>query len=205
MVIVYHLHRLGAVTQAVAIFLGFLSFALSLASQNLLKDLIGGLLILVEDQYAVGDVVIIDEQGGLVEQVGLRVTKLRNLDGELITIPNGSIGMVRNLSSNWSRVNYAIEVGVSEDADRVIAIMDAVAQNLHDDHAWRDSILEAPEILGIDEISHHGMLIRMLIRTRPLQQWAVAREYRRRLKQALDAAGISVGVPRLELHNRASS
>ena len=199
MVIVYQLHELGAVTQAVAIFLGFLSFALSLASQNLLKDLIGGFLILMEDQYAVGDVVIVDDQGGLVEEVGLRVTKLRNLDGELITIPNGSVGMVRNLSSNWSRVNYAIEVGVSEDADRVMEIMNDVAIDLFHDPAWREMILEAPEILGIDEITHHGVLIRMLIRTRPLQQWAVAREYRRRLKIAFDTAGISVGVPRLEL------
>jgi small conductance mechanosensitive channel len=199
MVVIYQLHRLGAVTQAVAIFLGFLSFALSLASQNLLKDLIGGFLILLEDQFATGDVVIIDDQAGLVERVGLRVTQLRNLDGELITIPNGVISTVRNLSSKWSRVNYAIQVDVAEDADRVMEIMNAEAQALSEAPEWRDRILEAPEILGIDEITHNGMLIRMLIRTRPLEQWAVGREYRRRLKKALDAAGISVGVPQLEV------
>ncbi|MFQ6538046.1 MULTISPECIES: mechanosensitive ion channel family protein [Aphanothece] len=199
MVVIYQLHRLGAVTQAVAVFLGFLSFALSLASQNLLKDLIGGFLILLEDQYAAGDVVIIGDQAGLVEQVGLRVTQLRNLDGELITIPNGVVSTVRNLSSNWSRVNYAIQVDVAEDADRVMDIMNAEAQALAEDPDWRDRILEAPEILGIDEITHQGMLIRMLIRTRPLEQWSVGREYRRRLKKALDAAGIAVGVPHLEV------
>lgn len=199
MVVIYQLHRLGAVTQAVAVFLGFLSFALSLASQNLLKDLIGGFLILWEDQYASGDVVIIGDQAGFVESVGLRVTQLRNLDGELITIPNGVITTVRNLSSNWSRVNYAIQVDVAEDADRVMEIMNAEAQALSEDPEWRDKILEAPEILGIDEITHQGMLIRMLIRTRPLQQWAVGREYRRRLKKALDTAGIAVGVPQLEV------
>lgn len=199
MVVIYQLHRLGAVTQAVAVFLGFLSFALSLASQNLLKDLIGGFLILWEDQYASGDVVIIGDQAGFVERVGLRVTQLRNLDGELITIPNGVITTVRNLSSNWSRVNYAIQVDVAEDADRVMEIMNAEAQALSEDPEWRDKILEAPEILGIDEITHQGMLIRMLIRTRPLQQWAVGREYRRRLKKALDTAGIAVGVPQLEV------
>ena len=106
---------------------------------------------------------------------------------------------MRNLSSNWSRVNYAIEVGIAEDPDRVMAIMDEVARGLFADPEWRSNILEAPEILGIDEITHHGILIRMLIKVRPLQQWAVAREYRRRLKLALDAAGIAVGVPRLEL------
>ena len=112
------LHQLGAITQVIAVFLGFTSLALSLASQNLLKDLIGGLLILWVDKYAVGDVIFIGDQGGLVEKITLLVTQLRNLDGELITIPNGSIEMVRNLSSDWSRVNYAIEVSYDADADR---------------------------------------------------------------------------------------
>lgn len=199
MVVIYQLHQLGAVTQAIAIFVGFLSFALSLASQNLLKDLIGGFMILLEDQYAIGDVINIGEQTGLVERVGLRVTQLRNLDGELITIPNGVISTVRNLSSNWSRVNYAIQVNIAEDADRVMDIMSAEAYALSLDPEWQDRILEPPEVLGIDEISHNGMLIRMLIRTRPLEQWSVGREMRRRLKKALDQAGISVGVPHLHL------
>ena len=120
--ILYRLHQLGTITQAVAVFLGFASFALSLASQNLLKDLIGGLLILWVDKYAVGDVIVIGDQGGLVEKITLLVTQLRNLDGELITIPNGSIEMVRNLSSDWSRVNYAIEVSYDADVDRALVL-----------------------------------------------------------------------------------
>ncbi|MDM7952567.1 MAG: mechanosensitive ion channel family protein [Cyanobium sp. CZS 25K] len=199
MVIFYQLHQLGALTQAVAILLGFLSFALSLASQNLLKDLISGLMILVEDQFAVGDVVFIGDQSGLVESVGLRVTQLRNLDGELITIPNGTIETVRNLSSSWSRVNYALTVSIAADVDAVMALMESVAQDLYHDPAWTDRILEPPEMLGIDEIAHSGVLVRILIKTQPLQQWPVGREYRRRLKQALDASGIAVGVPRLDL------
>ena len=199
MVIFYQLHQLGALTQAVAILLGFLSFALSLASQNLLKDLIGGLMILIEDQYAVGDVVSIGDQSGLVESVGLRVTQLRNLDGELISIPNGTIDTVRNLSSSWSRVNYALTVSIAADVDAVMALMESVAQDLYHDPAWADRILEPPEMLGIDEIAHSGVLVRILIKTQPLQQWPVGREYRRRLKQALDASGIAVGVPRLDL------
>ncbi|WP_172820773.1 mechanosensitive ion channel family protein [Cyanobium sp. NIES-981] len=199
MVIFYQLHQLGAVTQAVAILLGFLSFALSLASQNLLKDLIGGLMILIEDQFAAGDVVVIGDQSGLVESVGLRVTQLRNLDGELISIPNGTITTVRNLSSSWSRVNYALTVSIGADVDAVMALMESVAQDLFRDPAWAERILEPPEMLGIDEIAHTGVLIRILIKTQPLQQWPVGREYRRRLKQALDAAGIDVGVPRLDL------
>ena len=193
--LVYLLHRLGTITQAVAVFLGVFSFALSLASQDVLRDLIAGLLILWEDQYAVGDVVVIKDQGGLVEKITLRVTQLRNLDGELITIPNRSIEMVRNLSSDWSRVNYAIEVGYDADVDRALEVIEAVAQQMYGDPQWQEQILEAPEILGVDNISHTGILIRLIIKTPPLQQWAVAREFRRRLKKAFDEQGIRVGIP----------
>ncbi|MDJ0575609.1 MAG: mechanosensitive ion channel family protein [Xenococcaceae cyanobacterium MO_234.B1] len=193
--LLYHLHQLGTITQAIAVFLGFASFALSLASQNLIKDLIGGLLILWEDQYAVADVIVIGDQAGLVEKITLRVTQLRNLDGELITIPNGSIEMVRNLSSDWSRVNYAIEVGYDADVDLALEVIEAVAQQLYRDPQWQEQILEAPEILGIDNISHTGILIRLIIKTQPLQQWPVGREFRRRLKKAFDEQGIEVGIP----------
>ncbi len=199
-ILVYNLHKLGAITQVIAVFLGFISFALSLASQNLLKDLIAGLLILWEDQYAVGDVIVVDEQGGLVEKITLRVTQLRNLDGELITIPNGSIGVVRNLSNEWSQVNYAIEVGYDADVDKVLAMMEDIAQTLYQDPQWKPQILASPEILGIDHICHTGILIRLIIKTQPLQQWAVARELRLRLKKAFDEQGIRVGIPQQTMY-----
>ena len=104
-----------------------------MASQGLLKDLIGGLLILREDQFAACDVIIVGNHAGLVEKVSLRVTKLRSLDGELITIPNGSIDVVRNLSSNWSQVNYVIDLSYGVDVNLVLAIMDAVTQDMHQD------------------------------------------------------------------------
>ncbi len=130
----FQLHQLGtSFTQTVTTFAGFLSVAVSLASQGLLKDLIGGLLILREDQFAAGDVIIVGNHAGLVEKVSLRVTKLRSLDGELITIPNGSIDVVRNLSSNWSQVNYVIDLSYGVDVNLVLAIMDAVTQDMHQD------------------------------------------------------------------------
>ncbi|MEB3160455.1 MAG: mechanosensitive ion channel family protein [Synechocystis sp.] len=196
----YHLQKLGTITQAVAVILGFLSFAISLASQNLLKDLIAGLLILWEDQYAVGDVIVVNDQGGLVERLTLRITQLRNLDGELITIPNGTIEMVKNLSSEWSRVNYAVEVNYDTDVKKVMAIMTAIANEMCQDPEWQTLILEPPEILGVDNIAHTGILIRLLIKTQPLQQWPVAREYRLRLKNAFDDQGISVGIPRQNVY-----
>ena len=116
-------------------------------------------------------------------------------DGELITIPNGSIGMVRNLSSEWSRVNYAIEVSYNVDVDFALETIEAIAQQLYRAPQWKELILEAPEILGIDKISHTGILIRLLIKTQPLQQWSVGREFRRRLKKAFDEQGIKIGIP----------
>ena len=199
-IIAYHIHQLGAVTQMVAVLLGFISFALSLASQNLLQDLISGLLILWEDQYAVGDVILVGEQGGLVENITLRVTQLRNLDGELITIPNRTIDMVRNLSSEWSRVNYSIEVNYDTDIDQLLQVMEKVGQELYQDPQWQQLILESPEVLGIDEISHKGILIRLIIKTQPLQQWSVAREFRRRLKKVFDQEGIRVGIPQQKMY-----
>ncbi len=196
----HHLQQLGTITQAVAVILGFLSFAISLASQNLLKDLIAGLLILWEDQYAVGDVITIGDQGGLVERLTLRITQLRNLDGELITIPNGTIEMVKNLSSEWSRVNYAVEVNYDADVETVIEVMAAIANGMYQEAEWQNLILEPPEILGVDNISHTGILIRLLIKTQPLQQWPVAREYRLRLKNAFDQQGIAIGIPKQNVY-----
>ena len=194
-IIFYRLHQLGTITQVIAILLGFLSFALSLASQDLLKDLISGVLILWEDQYAVGDVIFIGEQAGLVEKITLRVTQLRNLDGELITVPNGSIGTVRNLSSEWSQVNYAVEVSYDANVDHVLEVIEETAQQLYQDSQWQEMILEAPEVLGVENISHSGILIRLLIKTQPLQQWQVGRELRRRLKNAFDDQEIKIGIP----------
>ena len=195
MIFLYNLHQLGSITQPVAVFLGFASFALSLASQDLLKDLIAGLLILWEDQYAVGDWIVIGDREGLVEKFTLRVTQLRNLEGGLITIPNGSIEMVQNLSSEWSQVNYAIEVSYGTDVDRVLEVMEGVAQQLYRDPQWQEQILEAPEILGVDNISHRGILIRLIIKTQPQAHWSVGREFRLRLKKEFDEQGIEVGIP----------
>ncbi|MEM1367952.1 MAG: mechanosensitive ion channel family protein [Cyanobacteria bacterium P01_H01_bin.15] len=197
LIIASQLHSLGAITQTAAVFLGFFSFALSLASQDLLKDLIAGALILWEDHFAVGDVVCINDLWGSVENMSLRITQLRNLDGELITLPNGSIQSVRNVTSDWSRVNYAVEVNYDCDPDHAIEIMDAIAKQMAREPEWEKLIIEPPEVLGVDNLAHTGILIRIIIKTEPFEQWPVAREYRRRLKKAFDEAGIEIGIPQL--------
>ncbi|MEB3358651.1 MAG: mechanosensitive ion channel family protein [Synechococcales bacterium] len=174
---------------------GILGVALSLSAQNLIKDMINGSFILLEDQYAVGDVIAVGDVLGFVEHISLRITQLRTPDGELVTIPNGAIATVRNLSNGWSRVNFEIEVSYDTDADKAMQIMEAVAEGMRQEPEWGDRILEPAQILGVDKLAHTGILIRVWIKTRPLQQWNVSREYRRRLKRAFEEHHIPIGVP----------
>lgn len=178
---------------------GIIGLGISLASQNLIKDTINGFFILLEDQYAVGDVIAVGAVSGLVENMNLRITQLRNAEGRLITIPNGSIAIVENLSKDWSRVDVSIDVAYSSDVDEAIALINQVAQQMTQDEQWQDKILEPPQVLGIERIDHTGISIRTWIKTKPLEQWLVAREYRRRLKLALDQMGISIGTPKQSL------
>ncbi len=182
---------------------GIIGLALSLGSQSVIKDMINGFLIVLEDQYAVGDVIAVGAVSGLVENMNLRITQLRNAEGRLITIPNSAIAIVENLSKDWSRVDVAIDVAYHSNVDEAIAVISQVAYTLSQDPVWKDKILDTPQVLGIDRIDHTGVLIRTWIKTKPLEQWNVAREYRRRLKITLDEKGISIGIPQqsLELTN----
>ena len=174
---------------------GIVGLAISFAAQGLIKDVINGFLIILEDQYAVGDVINIGNVGGLVENMNLRITQVRNGEGQLITIPNSSITIVQNLSKEWARVDLAVRVAYETDPNWALAILQQVANEMYQDEAWRSRILEEPEVLGIDELQHTGMLIRIWIKTQPLQQWAVGREFRRRLRLRMEQEGIEIGVP----------
>ncbi len=174
---------------------GIIGIGISLASQNLIKDVINGFLILLEDQYAVGDVIQVGEMSGLVESISLRITQIRNSEGRLITIPNSAIAVVQNLSKDWSRVDLAIVVAYDANLDRAIHLIEKVGDIFSHDPAWETKILEPPQVLGVDNLSNEGVTIRVWIKTQPLQQWLVAREFRKRLKQALDEDGISIGIP----------
>ncbi|NJN21783.1 MAG: mechanosensitive ion channel family protein, partial [Leptolyngbya sp. RL_3_1] len=178
---------------------GILGIAISLASQSVIKDIINGTLILMEDQYGVGDVIVTSGVAGFVETMNLRITQLRNEEGRLITIPNGQIAVVENLSKEWSRVDLKIPVGLGANLDEALALVDRVAQELDQDQIWGPLILVPPQLLGVDHLDHAGAIIRMWIQTQPLKQWDVAREYRRRLKAALDQAGIPIGVPQQQV------
>lgn len=169
--------------------------AVSLASQNLIKDAINGFLIIIEDQYALGDVISVGDVGGLVENLNLRMTQLRDSEGRLITIPNSEIKVVANLSSRWSRADLTIPIAYQADTEQALNLIETVAFEMSQELQWQRQILEAPQVLGIDQFGDRGLIIRVWIKTQPLKQWDVAREFRRRLKVALDQAGISISVP----------
>lgn len=178
---------------------GILGVGLSLASQNLIKDMINGFFIILEDQYAVGDVIEVAKVGGLVENMNLRITQLRDAEGRLITIPNSEIKVVANLSSNWSRADLNIPVAYYTDVDKALEVIESLAEEMSLDELWREQILDKPEVLGVDDFGIRGVIIRVWIKTLPLKQWVVAREFRRRLKVALDEAGISIPMPQQEV------
>ena len=197
--IAYTLEALGV--QIISVLAG--GALVAFAFQNLVKDLVNGCLILWEDQYAIGDVIAVwslaGNTSGLVEDMNLRVTKLRNGEGRLITIPNGAITQVENLTRTWSRVDFTIEVAYDTNVKQALALIQEIAQQMYNEPEWRDRILESPEVLGVDNVSHTGMLIRVWLKTQPQEQWSVGREFRLRVRLALDEHGIHIGTPQQAL------
>jgi small conductance mechanosensitive channel len=190
------LRQLGALPNTVTVILGVIGLGISLGAQSFIKDVINGCLILWQDWYAVGDWIAIDNLEGSVENLSLQMTQLRNLEGELITIPNGTISRVRNMSSGWSQVKFAIDISYDTDLELAMSVMKQVAEEIYQDPVWQDRLLGSPRMLGVERLENTGVNIRILLKTKPLQQWAVAREYRRRLKKAFEQSDIVVGLPR---------
>lgn len=175
---------------------GILAAAIAFLGRNLVEDMLNGILILWTDRYAIGDVINVGGgMAGTVEDINLFITSLRNLDGESIAIPNSKISAVINKTKYWSRVNFTIRIAWNQDMDQAIAVMTEVADLMQRESEWGEIFLEPAKILGVDEVSHEGILIHLIIKTQPNEQWNVGREFRRRVKLAFDKAGISVGIP----------
>jgi small conductance mechanosensitive channel len=173
--------------------------ALSFAAQNLVKDLVNGVLILLEDQYAIGDLVSTGTTTGIVENLNLRITQIRGEDGRLVTLPNSLITQVANLSRHWSRAVITIDVAYDTDVDRALEVLQQTAQKMAQDPIWRPGIINPIENLGVNGVTHAGLTLLLWIRTQPLKQYGVAREFRRRLRLAFEAEGIAIGIPQQEL------
>ncbi len=171
---------------------GIIGIALGFGAQSLVRDFLSGMFMIFEDQYGVGDVVDVGEATGTIEAVTLRVTRLRDLNGTVWYVPNGEILRVGNMSQNWSRAVVDVSVGYGEDLTRVKRVLAEVAHDLWEDDDFRDLIIEEPEITGVEMLAADSVNLRALIKTRPMEQWAVAREMRQRIKARFDHEGIEI-------------
>lgn len=181
---------------------GILGLAISFGAQSLVRDIITGFFILIEDQFVVGDVVEAAGRTGTVERMTLRVVTLRDLRGVVHMIPNGQLTTVSNLTRSWSRAVVDIGVAYEANVDRALEVFREEAEALWQDPAWKPKLLGAPEVAGVDELADSGVIIRTLVRTNPGMQWETAREFRRRIKNRLDREGIEIPYPQRTVHIR---
>lgn len=174
---------------------GVVGLAIGFGAQNLVRDFISGFFFILENQIRVGDVAVINGTGGLVEQINFRTIVLRDLSGVVHTFPNGTVTTLANLTRDWSAYVFDIGVAYKEDTDRVIAIMKQVGTELLADPEYGSAMLEEPEIFGVDRLADSAVIIKGRIRTKPSRQWAVGREYLRRIKAAFDREQIEIPFP----------
>jgi small-conductance mechanosensitive channel len=174
---------------------GIVGVAVGFGAQNLIKDFLNGMFMILEDQYGVGDVVDAGEATGTVEAVGLRTTRLRDVAGTVWHIRNGEIVRIGNKSQGWARAVLDIAVAWDSDITHVRSVMKAAADALAAEEDWADKITEEPEVWGVEELGSSGLVVRLAVKTAPLEQWKVARELRERVKAAFDREGIAIGVP----------
>jgi len=179
---------------------GVAGIAIGFGAQSLIRDFVQGFFILAEDQLRIGDVVKLGEHSGVVEKITLRTTRLRGLDGYVHIIPNGEIKTVVNMTHGWSRALVDVDVAYKEDLDRVITIMENVAAGLQKEEKYKESIIEKPQVLGVEKLGDSGITIRLIVKTIPQKQWEIKRELKKRIKKAFDAAGITIPFPQLTLH-----
>lgn len=174
---------------------GILGLAVSFGAQNLVRDIISGIFMLVENQIRKGDVAIVNGTGGIVESVNLRTIVLRDLQGVVHIFPNGTINTLSNMTRDWSAMIFDIGVAYKEDPDKVIAVMEEVAEELRKDEQYSNDILEPLEIFGVDDFGDSAIVIKARFKTKPIRQWAVGREYKKRLKKAFDKNNIEIPFP----------
>jgi moderate conductance mechanosensitive channel len=179
---------------------GIIGLAIGFGAQNLVKDVISGFFIIMENQIRVGDVAVVNGKGGLVEEINLRTIVLRDLDGTVHVFPNGTINTLSNMTRGWSR--YVIDVGVAykENVDKVMQVLRDIGEEMYKDEKFRPMILEPLEVLGVDNFGESSVTIKCIIKTQPLKQWDVGRELRRRIKNTFDQKGIEIPFPHVSVY-----
>jgi moderate conductance mechanosensitive channel len=179
---------------------GIVGLAFGFGGQYLIRDIISGLFIFLENQYRIGDVVSLNDTSGLVENISLRMTTLRDIDGTVHHIPHGEIKMVSNMSKDFSRINLDIGIGYDTDLEHVIEVVNRIGLELSIDPLWKDSILKPPQFLRVNDLADSAIVIKVLGETLPLKQWEVTGEYRKRILIAFRKEGIEIPFPQRVLH-----
>ena len=171
---------------------GIIGLALGFGAQSMVKDFLSGVFMIFEDQFGVGDIIDVGEATGTVEAVSLRVTRLRDINGTVWYVPNGEIVRVGNQSQNWSRTVLDVAIGYGEDLARVKVVLEEVAHDMWEDDDFKGQVIEEPSVWGVQELSVDGVKMRVVLKTTPGAQWAVAREMRERIKTRFDFEGIEM-------------
>lgn len=179
---------------------GIVGLAFGFGGQYLIRDLISGLFIILENQYRIGDVVSFDTASGTVQEISLRKTTLRDLDGTVHHIPHGEIKKVSNFSKDFARINLDVGVGYSSNLEHVIAVINRTGTELAHDPLWKDSIILVPQFLRVNDFADSSIMLKILGETLPSRQWEVTGELRKRLKVAFDREGIEIPFPQMVIH-----
>jgi len=180
--------------------LGIAGLAIGFGAQYLIRDLIAGMFIILENQYRVGDVARVADVAGLVEEVTLRKTVLRDLDGIVHHVPNGEIRIASNFTRHFARVNLDVSVGYGTDLDHAISVINQVGKELAEDGKWRKVVKSPPQVLRVNNLGDSGIDIKILGDVKPMEQWAVMGELRLRIKKAFDAEGIEIPWPHTKVY-----
>ena len=199
------LQELSINLAALATGAGLIGVVVGFGAQSMIKDFVTGTLIILENQYRIGDVVTIGTQSGVVEDLTLRITKLRDLDGSVYFIPNGEIKAVQNLTLEFSSVVVDVTVSYDTDVDKAEKVINEVGEELAQDEEWQDRTIEPIAFLRVNSFDESGVKLRMLGKVQPSEQWAVAGEYRKRLKKAFEKHAIEIALPQRVIHQHKSS
>lgn len=181
---------------------GLIGFAIGFGSQELVKDFIAGLFIVLENQYRVGDVVQLNGVSGTVQTITLRATVIRDLDGNVHHFPNGSIELATNKTLEFARINMDIGISYSSDIDHVEKVINHVCDDLAKDKDWGEYIIETPQFARVKSFADSSVIVKILGKVAPAKQWEVAGEMRRRLKKAFDKEGIEIPFPQVDVHTK---
>jgi small conductance mechanosensitive channel len=195
------LEQVGVMVEPILAGAGIIGLAFGFGGQYLIKDIITGFFIILENQYRIGDIVIIDSTGGMVEDISLRMTTLRDLDGFVHHIPHGDIKRVSNLSKIFARVNINIGVGYGSNIEHIIEVVNRIGKELAEDVNWKEFIISAPQFLRVNEFADSAIMIKILGETQPLKQWDVAGELRKRILIAFRKENIEIPFPQRVVHH----